>query len=219
LPGLLLMSRFQLAWAILMFLGVPAMTLMIALAPLKVLDGEDPALFPAGPAIALYLTFLAMYLSPKLAGLADILMTRGGVARYGGTVRFLAGAVTEIVFSFLLGAITTFRLTVFMIGLALGRSVIWNGQTRDAYGIAWSTAFRRLWAPTLFGLAVCGALSLLAPEALLWSLPLTLGYLVAFPFAVITAAPAVGRLLERHGLCAIPEEIDTPAEIAAVRGA
>ena len=35
------MSRFQLAWAILMFLGVPAWTLMIALVPLKLLDGED----------------------------------------------------------------------------------------------------------------------------------------------------------------------------------
>ena len=37
LPGLLPMSRFQLAWAILMFIGVPAMTLMIALAAVEVL--------------------------------------------------------------------------------------------------------------------------------------------------------------------------------------
>ena len=81
LPGLLLMSRFQLAWAILMFLGVPALTLMIALVPLKFLDGEDLSTFPAGLAIGLYLTFLAMYLSPKLAGLADILLTRRAASR------------------------------------------------------------------------------------------------------------------------------------------
>ena len=48
LPGLLPMSRFQLVWAILMFLGVPALTLMIALAPLKVLEAEL-ADFPAAP--------------------------------------------------------------------------------------------------------------------------------------------------------------------------
>ena len=71
------MSRFQLAWAILMFVGVPAMTLMIALAPLKILDGEDLSIFPVGLAIGLYLTFLGMYLSPKLAGLADILLDEG----------------------------------------------------------------------------------------------------------------------------------------------
>ena len=51
LPGLKLMSRFQLAWAILMFVGVPAMTLMIALVPLKFFDGEDLSTFPSGLAI------------------------------------------------------------------------------------------------------------------------------------------------------------------------
>jgi membrane glycosyltransferase len=217
LPGLLPMSRFQLAWAILMFIGVPAMTGMIALAPLKALDGDGP--FPAGAAIGLYLTFLAMYLSPKLAGLLDILLTPGGVARYGGLGRFLASAAVEVVFSFLLGAVTTFRLTLFMIGLVFGRSVVWNGQARDAHGVAWSTAMRGLWAPFLFGLAVCGALAVLAPAALLWSLPLTLGYLVAFPFAVVTAAPALGRWFTARGLCAIPEEFETPSEIRSLREA
>ncbi|HEX8167579.1 MAG TPA: glucans biosynthesis glucosyltransferase MdoH [Beijerinckiaceae bacterium] len=215
-PGLLFMSRFQLAWAILMFLGVPAMTLMIALSPLKVLDGEDLSVFPAGLALALYLTFLGMYLSPKLAGLADILLTRGGVAAYGGAGRFLASALIEIVFSFLLGAVTTFRITVFMIGLVFGRSVIWNGQARDAHGVSWSEAARALWPATLFGAVVCGALAWLSPATLLWSLPLTFGYLVAVPFAVLSAAPGLGAFLARRRLCAIPEEIDPPEEIRAV---
>lgn len=215
LPGLLPMSRFQLAWAILMFIGVPAMTGMIALAPLKALDGDGP--FPAGLAVGLYLTFLGLYLSPKLAGLIDIALTRGGTASYGGTARFAASAVLEIAFSFLLGAVTTFRLTLFMIGLLFGRSVIWNGQERDAHGIPWSVALRGLWPPVLFGLSVCGALLAVAPAALLWSLPLTAGYLAAIPFSVATAAPALGRRLAAFGLCAIPEELDPPAEIRAVR--
>jgi membrane glycosyltransferase len=214
LPGLLPMSRFQLAWAILMFVGVPAMTAMIALAPLKVIEAE-PA-FPAGAAVGLYVTFLLMYLSPKLAGLADILLARDGVARYGGTGRFLAGAAVEIVFSFLLGAVTTFRITLFMIGLAFGRSVVWSGQSRDAHGVAWSTALTGLWPPFLFGLAVCGALAALSLPTFLWSLPLTFGYLVAVPFAVATASPVLGTLLARLRLCAIPEEFEPPAEIRAI---
>jgi membrane glycosyltransferase len=217
-PGLLFMSRFQLAWAILMFLGVPAMTLMIALVPLKILDGEDLSIFPVGLAIGLYLTFLGMYLSPKLAGLADILLAKGGVARYGGLARFLASAAIEIVFSFLLGAVTTFRITLFMIGLLFGRSVIWNGQARDAHGVSWSDAALGLWPASLFGALVCGALAALSPATLAWSLPLTFGYLVAIPFAVLTASEDVAELLERHALCGIPEELEPPAEIRALQG-
>jgi membrane glycosyltransferase len=214
LPGLRPMSRFQLAWAILMFIGVPAMTGMIALSPLKALEADA---VPAGAAIGLYLTFLAMYLSPKLAGFVDVALTPGGLERYGGASRFFAGAAIEVAFSFLLGAVTTFRLTLFMIGLLFGRSVVWNGQARDAHGVAWTTALRGLWPVTLFGIAVCGALALLAPQALLWSLPLTAGYLVAVPFAVASASPAFGRWLTARRICAIPEEHEVPAEIAAVR--
>jgi membrane glycosyltransferase len=208
LPGLPPMSRFQLAWAILMFLGVPAMTLMVALLPLKLLDGEDRAAFPAGLAAGVYLAYLLMYLAPKLAGVADVLLRPGGARAYGGAGRFLSGALTETAFSFLLGAVSTFRTTVFMAGLALGRSVVWNGQARDARGVPWATAARALWAPTLFGVAVCGALAWLSPVVLLWSLPLTLGYLAAIPFTVATASPAAASLFARLRLCAIPEELD-----------
>ena len=219
LPGLLFMSRFQLAWAILMFVSVPAMTMMVALIPLKFFDGEDLSTFPTGLAISLYLTFLGMSLSPKLAGMGDVVLTRGGVARYGGAIRFTASAMIEILFSFLLGAVTTFRITVFIIGLLFGKAVIWNGQARDAHSIAWSTAIQELWPAFLFGTTVCGVLGYFSPAAFAWSLPLTLGYLLAFPFAVLTAWPMFGHLLERQALCAIPEEIDTPSEIRAMQGA
>jgi membrane glycosyltransferase len=217
LPGLLPMSRFQLVWAILMFLGVPAMTLLVPLAPLKLLDGEDPAAFPAGLAAALYVAYLLMYLSPKLAGLADVALTPGGVARYGGGLRFLAGAAVEIAASFMIGAVTTFRLTIFMAGLLVGRSITWDGQARDAHDIPWREAARGLWAPTLFGVAVCGALAWLSPAVLLWSLPLTLGYLVAIPFTVLTASTRMGERFTRLRLCAVPEEFDMPSELARVR--
>ena len=42
------------------------------------------------------------------------------------------------------------------------------------------------------------------------------GYLLSIPFAVLTAAPAFGAALVRAGLCAVPEEIAPPPEIAAL---
>jgi membrane glycosyltransferase len=217
LPGLKPMSRFQLVWAILMFLGLPAWTLMIALVPVKVIEDAGIAGYPSGLAAALYVLFFAMYLSPKLAGFIDILLTRGGTRRYGGTGRFIASALIEIVFAFLQGAVSTFRTTLFMVGLAFGRAKIgWNGQSRDAHALSFATAFAGLWPHLLFGLYIFGALMLLSPTVLLWSLPLTAGYVLAIPFAMLTALPALGRRIAQSGLCGIPEDFAPPAELLAI---
>jgi membrane glycosyltransferase len=219
LPGLYAMSRFQLLWAILMFIGIPAWTLMIALLPIAAWEGQSIANYPVGLAIFLYVLFFVMYLSPKIAGLIDAVLTKGGVDRYGGPVRFAVSAVLELAFSFLQGAISTIRTSIFMIGLAFGKSVVWGGQSRDAYGISWATAVRTLWPQTLFGVVVCGLLWLINPAVFWWSLPLTAGYLVAIPFAVLTASPALGRWFRRVGLAGIPEDFDPPPEIRAVQEA
>jgi membrane glycosyltransferase len=200
-----------------MFVGIPAWTLMIALLPLAAWQWRAIPDYPVTLAVGLYVTFFTMYLMPKIAGLLDAMLTRGGVARYGGWTRFLAGAAIELVFSFLQGAVSTIRTSIFMIGLLFGRSVVWGGQSRDAQRISWSEAAQQLWPQTLFGVLVCGALIAIAPAVFWWSLPLTAGYLTAIPFAVLTADPRVGRLLQRLGLCGIPEDFAPPPEITAVR--
>lgn len=218
LPGLRPMSRFQLVWAILMFLGLPAWTLMISLLPLAAVQARAVADYPAVAVVCLYLLFLAMYLSPKLAGFADILLTRGGVRRYGGVGRFLLSAVIELLFAFLQGAVSSFRTTLFMVGLLFGQVRIgWNGQARDAHALSLATAFAGLWPHLLFGVYLFVALGMLAPAVLLWSLPLTAGYVLAIPFAMLTAWPAAGAWLARHGLCGIPEDFDMPPVLAAIR--
>jgi membrane glycosyltransferase len=213
LPGLYTMSRFQLAWAVAMFIGLPAWTLMIALLPVAAWQARDVADFPTGLAASLYAAFFAMYLMPKLAGLADVVLSRGGVARYGGGVWFALSAIIELVFSFLQGASSTIRTTIFMVGLLFGKRVAWSGQARDAYGLPWRAALLALWPQTLFGIVVCGALLVISPTVLWWSLPLTAGYLLAIPFAVLTADPRVGRWFARMRLCAIPEDIAPLVEL------
>jgi membrane glycosyltransferase len=218
-PGLFAVSRFQLVWAILMFIGVPAVTLAIALLPFAAQDAARIPDYPTGLATGLYLLFLAMFMMPRLAGMLDVALSRGGLARYGGALRFAASVPVELLFSFLLGSVITFSTSVFILGLAFGKSVIWSGQARDSHGLSWRAAASVLWPQTLFGLAVGGALLAISPSVLLWSLPLTAGYVLAIPFAVATAAPAFGRALARLGLCAIPEDIDPPEEIRELRRA
>jgi membrane glycosyltransferase len=218
LPGLYPMSRFQLVWAILMFLGIPAWTLMIALLPVAAWESRNIADFPVELAIGLYITFFTMYLMPKIAGLLDAMLTRGGVRRYGGWLRFIPSAAIELVFSFLQGAVSTIRTSIFMIGLLFGKSVVWGGQSRDAQRLTFAEAAQNLWPQTLFGVIVCGALIAVAPPVFWWSLPLTAGYLLAIPFAVFTAEPYLGQLLQKLGICGIPEDFAPPAEVTAVMG-
>ena len=63
----------------------------------------------------------------------------------------------------------------------------------------------------------CGALLAISPTVLIWSLPLTAGYLLAVPFGVLTAHPAVGHAFQKAGLCGIPEDFDPPPEVQAVQ--
>ena len=207
LSGLLPVSRFQLIWAISMFFGAPFGTLMVVLAacwPLVLKGG------PSGEGLALfYLVTLLLSLMPKLLGFADVLTRPGEIARYGGARRFLAGAVLETLFSFLLGTVTGFSVTLFLLGLRPARGGSWEAQARDASGLSVATAVRLLWPHTLFGLVVFALLSA-TPTLLLWSLPLTAGYLTAIPLALITASPRLGEWMLAARLCATPEEIDPP---------
>lgn len=216
MPGLLPMSRFQLVWAVSMFIGLPAWTAIIALAPLIPLI-EDVSDYPSAQAASLYLIFLSFYLAPKLAGYLDVALTPGRLARHGGALRFTIGALIEVACSFVIGAATTFGASLFLIGLAFERTIGWDGQVRDARGLTWRDAARALWPPLAFGVVAMGIAAFSAPRLLWWSTPLTVGYLAAIPFAVATAAPRLGVWLERLRLCAAPEEFDEPAILRATR--
>ncbi|WP_045835863.1 glucans biosynthesis glucosyltransferase MdoH [Hyphomicrobium sp. 99] len=210
-------SRFQLLWAVLMFLGVPAWTLLAALFPLAMLSAQSQADFPWSAVEIIYALLLVMHLAPKLAGIVDAILTPGEVRRFGGWLSFASSAIIEIVFSLILGAVTTIRTSMFMAGLLIGRAVVWNGQRRDGEGVAWTDALRWLWPQLLFGLSLYAAMALISPAAVFWSLPLTAGYVLAVPFVVFTASPAVGRFFRRHGIAGIPEDFTPPPEIRAVQ--
>jgi len=212
LPGLRPLSRFQVVMSIFMYLSALAWMMMIALSALKVFDGEiGSAQIELGIGLFAFSFFLSI--SPKLTGLLDVLFTRGGVARYGGSRRFLVSALTELVFSMLLAPVAAVRISIFLVSLAFGRSVRWNGQQRDAHGLSWATAFNGLWPQMVFGLAIFALFAWKAPGVLPWAAPLLAGLILAVPFAVLTASPRFGRAIARIGLCAIPEELNTPRDL------
>jgi membrane glycosyltransferase len=217
LNGIEPVSRFQLTWAMLMFIGVPAWTLFAALLPLAILQAQGVAEFPWHTAQILYMVLLLMHLAPKLAGIADAILTAGEVRRFGGPTKFALSSIVEILFSLLLATVTTVRTSIFMIALLFGKSIAWDGQRRDGEGVTWRAALQSLWPQVVFGLALYVSLAVISPAALIWSLPLTLGYVLAIPFVVLTANPKVGHFFRRHGIAGIPEDFAPSPEIRAVQ--
>jgi len=54
------------------------------------------------------------------------------------------------------------------------------------------------------------------PAAIPYALFIAGGLVLSIPFAVVTAAPGLGRALVRVGFCRLPEETAPPAELAAL---
>jgi membrane glycosyltransferase len=207
LPGQSAMGRWQLVQAILLFLAAPLWVGVLLFAALNAVAGGAAAT-PAGALLALMAAVWAMLHAPKLAGYAEVLLRPAHAARYGGRAAFLRGAAAELGFTTLLDPVSILNKAIFLVALPFGRrSRGWAPQNRADRGVAWADAARLLWPHTGFGLGVFGLLALLAPAALPWALPFAGGLLLAIPFCVLTASPALSRWLRDRGVAATPEEI------------
>ena len=216
-PGMQIVSRFQLAFAMLMFLGSPAWIGMLVVGTLAVAFAPTPADFidPATGS-ALMVIILVMWFAPKIATVLDVL-TRPQLRRaFGGTLRFLASVVSETIFFILLSPIMWFSHTLFLAGLPFGKTVGWIGQVRDDHTVPWSAAWQQFWPHTLLGVACVALLAFTHPSAIPYALLIAGGPLLAVPLAVFTAVPWLGMTLARIGLGRLPEETAPPVALAAL---
>jgi membrane glycosyltransferase len=217
LPGLKPVSRYQLVFAILMFVGSPAWIALLVLGTLAVAAAPTPADFiRADAGIPLFVATMIMWLSPKLATFIDVLTRAKERWSFGGTGRFLLSAAAETVFSLLLAPIMWFGHTLFLARMPLRRTVGWAAQMRDDHAVPLGLAWRALWPHTLVGTGVLVILALTHPAAIPYALPLAAGLALAIPLAVITAIPAVGAALVRWGIGRLPEETAAPVALDAL---
>jgi membrane glycosyltransferase len=207
LPGLKFVSRYQLAFAILMFLGSPAWMLLMVLGTWGVARADRPSDFVSpGSGLAVLILVLITWFAPKIATTTDVMLRPAARKAFGGGLRFLSSVASETVFFILLSPIMWFEHTVFLAALPFGVRVGWGGQSRDDHAVPLSLAVRRLWPQTLLGWGVIGTLAMTAPAAIPVALLVAGGLALAIPMAVITADPAIGRWALRVGLGRLPEE-------------
>jgi membrane glycosyltransferase len=217
IPGLKLVSRYQLTFAILMFLGSPAwMGLLVLGTAALALTGSPDAFMRADAGIAVFVLVLVMWFAPKIATIIDVLARPKLRQSFGGGLRFLAGVVAETIFTLMLLPIMWFGHTMFLIRLLTGRKVGWTAQARDDHQVPWAIAARALWPQTVLGWAVLLLLAATVPTAIPYALFLAGGLALSIPLAILTTMPAAGPTMVRTGLCQLPEETAPPPELAAL---
>jgi membrane glycosyltransferase len=218
LPGLHPLSRYHLAFAILMFLGSPAWMGVLLVGSVAVALAPAPSDFIRWDAgmTGLFLV-LTMWFAPNIATVIDVL-TRAKLRHlFGGGLRFSASFAITVIFVVLLAPIMWASHTLFLAGLLRGRTLDWGPQARHDHEVPWSLAWRQFWPQTLLGLAPVLLLAFAAPAALPYALLIAGGPLLSVPLAVATASPALGRLLIAVGLDRLPEETLPPPELRALR--
>jgi membrane glycosyltransferase len=217
LPGLKPVSRYQLALAILMFIGSPAWIGMLVLGTLAVAFSDTPASFiRADAGMVLFVCVLTMWFSPKITSAIDVLLRPDLRQAFGGARLFIINCAIETVYSILLCPILWFGHTIFLTGLLFGREIGWIGQVRDDHAVPFALALRNLWPHTLLGCAALGALAMTQPAAIPYMLFLAGGPALAVPFATITAWPLLGSIAARIGIGRLPEETMKPAVLLAL---
>jgi FkbM family methyltransferase len=215
--GLRPVSRYQLAFAMLMFVSSPAWMGLLVLGTLMLAwGGSAGAFIRHDTGVALFVTVLVMWFAPNIATAIDVLCAARLRRAFGGGIRFTVGAVAQSIFVLLLLPIMWFGHTLFLVRLFLGRSIGWTAQARDDHVVPWSVAIRQLWPQTLLGLWSMLLLGLRVPSAIPYALFIAGGPLVSIPFAVVTAAPRLGRALVDIGFCRLPEETAPPPELRAL---
>src|SRR6202142_1636925 len=218
MPGLKPVSRFQLLFAIQMYLGSPAWMAMtaIGIVVLAFSEAQGAQYVPvkAGVGTLLFAIMMLMTFAPKIATIIDVLLTRSARRSFGGMLAFALNIAVETLFMILLTPVIALTHTIFLTRLfVFRRGGAWNSQMRQSHAVPWRLALKRLWPQTIAGLVILGVVALKAPNDIGFALLGTTGLILAIPFAVVTASPLIGSLFTRIGIGRIPEENETPAAL------
>jgi membrane glycosyltransferase len=164
---------------------------------------------PLAPAQALWAATVGLLMLPRVLG---VLLVRheGRTALYGGTARLVAGTAIEALLSALQAPVRMAAHTVFVLGALTGLPLQWKSPPREAVALGWRDAAPALLPLAGVALGALGLALLLGDGLVLWVAPLAVPLLLAWPLAVLSASPAAGQWLRRHGLLLTPEEVAPP---------
>src|SRR5262249_15635739 len=149
--GLRPVSRYQIAFAMLMFLGSPAWMGLLVLGTLAVAIPGPANFIRPDAGWAAFIITLIMWVAPQVPTVFALVSRPALRHAFRGGGRFVTSTICETIFFIMLSPIMWSGHTVFLAGLVLGRRLGWGGQARDDHSVPWSDAANALWPHTLLG--------------------------------------------------------------------
>jgi membrane glycosyltransferase len=164
--------------------------------------------------VGLWVLTLLLLLLPRLLGVLAVQL--GGQQRtYGGSARLWGSALLELILSALQAPLRMLAHSAFVLAALTGLRLGWKSPSREAVAVAWRDAMSRIGMLAFPALAL-GLLMLMLQGGDLQAphlAPLLLPLLLAVPFTVWSGGAGAGRLLQRAGLLAVPEERQLPSTL------
>lgn len=210
-PGLTGWSRFSLLQAVLSYV-VPCLWFLLILTtiPAAMLERapdyfpDGGGLFPVFPsdetakAVGLAVGVVVLLLLPKVLILIKALILGAGPG-FGGVARMAASVLCEIAMTTLIAPMML-MLQVRAVGqILLGRDGGWPANPRGDGKVPMSVAFRATWWIVIAGVVALVAPMVLAPQVVVWALPVALPMIGAPALVCWTSQPARGTLFEVPG--------------------
>jgi membrane glycosyltransferase len=221
LPGLHPLGRAHFALGAMAYVSSLLWLLILAAGSAYVLvpalHGPSRSIALPGPAIPVSLLAVTagLLFLPKLMGLVEALARRR--TGFGGGVRLTASVLLEASFSIVVAPIVMLEHARFVAGIALGRSVAWRPQRRDAAPVSPGEAWRSAVAPTILGILWGGTTLAVSPAFFLWMSPIFVGLAGAWPLVWWTSRVDAGTAAQRRGLLLVPSEVEPPTEVRTVQ--
>ena len=225
-PGLHFVNRLHLSLGVMSYLSSPLWLLLLFLSTIEGLREvftkypyfpvAGQALFPlwrisiAQRAVLIFSLVMALLVLPKFFSLINHARNPERVALFGGRLKLAASILLEMLFSALLAPNLALLQTRFVIGILMGKNIIWDSQERGEVGTSFPEACRRHWVGTLLGLAWSVLLLCGAPGLFWWFLPFLAGLVLSVPLSAWTSRVSAGQWAKAHGLFLTPEEVVPP---------
>jgi len=225
--GLHWVSRLHLMTGIGSYLTAPIWLMFLVLGLLISLQAHfvRPEYFPKGfslfptwpaqdPVLAawVFAATMGLLIVPKLLAYLVLISQRKERVLFGGSIRILAGILVETV----LAAMLAPSMMIFQSGavaeILFGRDAGWQVQRRSDGEVARGETYRKLTAPTLFGLVLGLSAYAVSVPLLLWMSPVVIGLVLALPMGLLTSSR-----LKTAGLFATPEDKCPPPVLARAK--
>lgn len=204
--GLRTMSRIHMLVGASAYLAGPAWLGFIALSVVLSLRDGRPVLTPTVAILASAVAVVSLVV-PRLLGLADTIRDPVRRRGHGGALRATVGVLIEMTVSTLLAPILLLHHARIVASILVGASVSWGAQARRASSPL-GAIVRGEAMTTVLGLGL-GALAWShSPSLFLWLSPILVPWALAIPWVAFVSSDAIGRVVRRLGLFAVPTEVE-----------